>query len=106
MSRASSPAVIAAAAIRRFPPHSVWSLSRIGQVATTMMTAQKSGGRKGLRIHTLAAISTPMKRTASVVRARSCAGGEGVKGVLLPLLTCGVRISRRFPAIPALTGTG
>ena len=83
---ASSPAVMIATAAPRFPPSMDCRRSRIGQVATTMMTAQTKDGRNGFRIQKLAAMSKPMKSTASVVRVRSRAG----RGVVIDFLFPGI----------------
>ena len=43
----------------------------IGQVAITSVAAQMTAGKNGRRIHRDAPINAAMKRTASVIRARS-----------------------------------
>ena len=49
-----------------------WILSISGQVATTIMVAQTAAGRNGCRIQNEAAVSPTIRKTAKVVRVRSC----------------------------------
>ncbi len=62
--------ITSTARLRR--PHSrAWNQRSIGQVETTIIVAQIVGAMKGRSTHSVETISTPMKRTPSVVRVRS-----------------------------------
>ena len=65
-----------------------WTRRSIGQVATTIITAQMNAARKGRRIQKEATESPPMNITPSVTRARS------VRLVSSPL---------GFPGMPGMT---
>ena len=80
---ASSASVMIAAAGPLLPPMADWSRNSTGQVATTMMTAQTKAVMNGLSIQRLAAIKTPIKSNARVVRVKSREGMEVAINALL-----------------------
>ena len=59
----------------RRPPRRDWIPARMGQVAMTIVAAQTTERRNGNITQMLAAASTPMASTPSVMRGRSRAGG-------------------------------
>ena len=71
MMTSRSRTVITVTASQRLPRRRAWSPSRAGHVVTTIMVAQRMATRKGRRIQKLAAMSVPIKSTASVVRVTS-----------------------------------
>jgi len=66
-----SAIVITVTASQRRPHSHPCTRSMSGHVATAIMVAQMSAGRKGRKIQNEAAMSPPMNSTARVVRGRS-----------------------------------
>ena len=67
--------VITVTASQRRPPSRAWTASIMGHVATTIIVAQIPAAMNGHTTHRLAAITSPMARTESVMRPRSRAEG-------------------------------